>query len=222
MASEDPPEARQDLGQSGHLREADGGDQARPAPARRHRDRAEGTIEFNRPRVAIIGNALDAGNGAWGEKAEHRRPIVGWTVGQLERQSRARRPDRRRTASPSQRARRTTVETVERVVETAEAAEPCGERHLGHRKVGLVDELTGKQDAPCLCHGEWRGAEMLAEEPAQLASPRPRRAASVSTPTSSSAPPSMSIRARDTVFEVPCQAPRAGENGPDRVETLRE
>jgi hypothetical protein len=39
---------------------------------------------------------------------------------------------------------------VEKVVETAEAAEPCGERHLGHGKVGLVDQLTGKENAPCL------------------------------------------------------------------------
>ena len=46
---------------------------------------------------------------------------------------------------------------------------PDGQRHFGHRQARLVQQLLGEQHAPRLGDGDRRGAEMVLEQPAQLA-----------------------------------------------------
>jgi len=65
-------------------------------------------------------------------------------------------------------AGRTTKQRQESFVESADAAEPCGEGDLGHRQMGFVDELLGEQNAAGLGNSDRRCAKMLAEEAPEL------------------------------------------------------
>jgi hypothetical protein len=65
-------------------------------------------------------------------------------------------------------AGRTTEQCKEGFVEPADAAEPCGEGDLGHRKVRFVNQLFGEQNAAGLSDRERRCAKMLAEEVPEL------------------------------------------------------
>jgi hypothetical protein len=57
---------------------------------------------------------------------------------------------------------------LEGLVEAADAAEAGGHRHLGHGQASLMDQLLGQQHPAGLRHRHRRGAEMLAEQAAQL------------------------------------------------------
>jgi hypothetical protein len=65
-------------------------------------------------------------------------------------------------------AGRTTKQRQESFVESADAAEPCGEGDLGHRQMGFVDELLGEQNAAGLGNSDRRCAKMLAEQAPEL------------------------------------------------------
>lgn len=60
------------------------------------------------------------------------------------------------------------VEDLEGLVESADAAEAGGHRHCRHGQASLMDQLLGQQHPAGLRHGHRRGAEMLAEQAAQL------------------------------------------------------
>jgi len=50
-------------------------------------------------------------------------------------------------------------------IEPAQATEACGERNFGHGHLSFVDEMFGEEDAPGLGYGDWRGSQVLEEEP---------------------------------------------------------
>jgi hypothetical protein len=68
-----------------------------------------------------------------------------------------------------ERAGRAAKQVAENLVEAAHAAEARGQRHLGHRQAGVVQQLLGEQHAPRLGDGDGRGAEMVLEQPPELA-----------------------------------------------------
>ena len=116
---------------------------------------------------------------------------------------------RRRDAA--QRAGRAAEQLLEGLVEAAHAAEAGGQRDLGHRQARLVDAAAWRaargasaRPRPARRRGAAGTAGAAAARRRRAARPAPRRR------SSSSAPASISASARETVFDVPRQAPRSG------------
>ena len=107
----------------------------------------------------------------WRQRGQHAGPVVGRPVGQAQRHAVARRVvDAALLARlAAQRAGRPAEQVAEDLVEAAHAAEARGQRHFGHRQARVVQQLLGEQHAPRLRDGDRRGAEMLLEQPPQLA-----------------------------------------------------
>jgi hypothetical protein len=57
-------------------------------------------------------------------------------------------------------------------VESAQAAKPRRHRNLSHRHPRFMDKLFREQHSPCLSDGDRGRAEMLKEQPPQLAFPK--------------------------------------------------
>ena len=124
---------------------------------------------MQRARVKLHADILDAGNRALPQEPDRRVPVVRWLIAQQQNKLAGSRQRKFRPGGPAQFARRAAEQLPERLVETANAAEACGERHFGHRQMRLVNELFGEQHAPCLRDRDRRGAEMLLEQAPQLA-----------------------------------------------------
>ena len=125
-------------------------------------------IKLHGPRVKVARDALDTGNGSPAEKRQHGRPVVRRMIAQ-QKADLAMLPGRDvQAARAPQIAGRTTKQRQESFVESADAAEPCGECDLGHRQMRFVDELLGEQNAAGLGDGDRRRAKMLAEETPEL------------------------------------------------------
>ena len=103
------------------------------------------------------------------ERRQHARPVVGRPIGQAQRHAIARRIVGAALLRGAERAGRPAEQLAEGLVEAAHAAEARGQRHLGHRQARVVHQLLGEQHAPRLGDGDRRGAEMLLEQPPQLA-----------------------------------------------------
>ena len=127
------------------------------------------TVERDGAAVAILGDDLDPRDRAPAQEVQHRRPIVRRVIAQQQRDLAARPGRHVFGARAPQCARRAAEQRLKRLVEAADAAEAGGEGDLGHRQLGLVDELLGQQHAAGLRDGDRRGAEMLLEQPPQMA-----------------------------------------------------
>src|SRR5437870_1655818 len=99
---------------------------------------------------------------------------------------------------------------MEGFVEPADAAKAGRQGDLHHRETRFVDQLLGQQHPPGLRDRNRRCAKMPPEEPPKVALADPQPLRSLSTLASSKAPISISASARETVFDVPRQAPRSG------------
>ena len=111
---------------------------------------------------SVPGVARDA------RRRQHARPVVGRPIGQSQRHAIARRIVGAALCG-AERAGRTAEQVAESLVEAAHAAEARGQRHFGHRQARVVQQLLGEQHAPRLGDGDRRGAEMVLEQPPQLA-----------------------------------------------------
>jgi hypothetical protein len=125
-------------------------------------------VQLNRSRVTLGGNTFNARNSAPAQKLNHSGPVV-WRLVAQQKNDLAGRPGTKvRSAGAPQFARRAAEQRLEGFVETANAAEPRGERDFGHRQPRLMDELLGKQNAAGLRDRHRRRAEMLAEQTPEL------------------------------------------------------
>jgi hypothetical protein len=182
----------------------------RVAGRRLDRDGSGQPAQLQRARIVPCLDMLDAGDRALPQKRDHCVPVVRRLIAQQQHKLSGGRSRKFRADGTAQFARRTIKQLPKDFVEAANAAEARGEGDFGHRQLRLVNELFGEQHPPRLRDRNRRGAEMLADRRRSCRSPRPRRPASASTSASSSAPCSIRLKPRDTVFEVPRQAPRSG------------
>ena len=135
-------------------------------------DRAHLAVLQHGPAIGLAVDPLHPVDRASPQEGQHRRPVIGRAVAQPHGD--ADRGDRAFGQGDDglapQGAWRPAIELLEGLVEPADAAEARGERDLGHRQPGVVDQLLGEQHATGLGHGDRRGAEMLLEQAAELAS----------------------------------------------------
>src|SRR5262249_47145592 len=126
-------------------------------------------------RIAVPGNGLDTGDRTHAEKREHGRPVVGRPVakqdGEIPRRSPGagrfpRRPGAR--AIRAKRARGTTEEVAETLVEPPDTAESGRHGDFGHRETRFVNELFREEHPTRLRDGDGRGAEMPLKETPEL------------------------------------------------------
>jgi hypothetical protein len=59
-------------------------------------------------------------------------------------------------------------ELFKELIEPAQTVEACRDRNFRHGHLSFVDEVLGEEYATGLRYGDWRGSEMLEEEPSQL------------------------------------------------------
>src|SRR6266566_772127 len=90
-------------------------------------DRSRCAIELQCSRVAVTRDALDAGNGPPAQKLQHRRPVVGRLITQQEIDLALRSGRELRPLRAPQCAGRTVEQSLEGLVEPADASEPCSE-----------------------------------------------------------------------------------------------
>ena len=165
------------------------------------------SLQTNAPPINSVRNAFDAGDGAQAEKIEHVGPVIGRLVTEQESCSA---PGVVGRNQASQGAGRASVKQTERLVEAPQTAEAGGEAisAIG-RDVSWINCLASNTRRVCAtATGEaprcWRNSRR------NCLSPTPSRSASGRRSASSSAPISIIASARDTVLEVPRQAPRSG------------
>jgi hypothetical protein len=131
-------------------------------------DPADSLADPDHPPIARPLDLLDPGDGAGGEEAQHRRPIVGSAIVQPQRHGRGRIGQGGLTAA-AQLARRAAEQLGEGVVEPADTAKARGQGDLRHGQTRFVDQLLGEVDPAVLGDSHGRGAQMLLEQPTQLA-----------------------------------------------------
>ncbi len=158
---EKPMQARRRVSQVANVFELKDRRQVRFSGGRAHLHGAARQIAA----VALEVNFLDARNSAGCQKRDQRRPIVRRPERQGERNAAAR---RLRSPAP-QVARRASVSRFHSVIEAADAGKPGGKGNIGNRQGGLAEQFLGEQEAARDGHGHRRGAQMLVEQPAQVA-----------------------------------------------------
>jgi hypothetical protein len=121
---------------------------------RPHLDRRMARLGADEPGVTLLVHPLHARGGAQCEEIAQVIPVIGRAIGEGERYLVTRVPARWFPALPAQLPRRPPIRLLERIVEAAQAAEPGGERDLGHRQIALVDQPLGEVQAARLRHRE--------------------------------------------------------------------
>ena len=116
--------------------------------------------------VDAVADLFDARDGARDEEGEQRTPVEGRPIGEAQDEGSSSRGSDRAAA---QLAGRTFIERTEGVIEAADAAEAGSHRDRGHGQTRFVEKLLSEEDAPRLCDGQWRCADVLIEEAAELA-----------------------------------------------------
>ena len=116
--------------------------------------------------IDAVADLFDAGDGARDEEGEQRVPVKGRPIGEAEDKGSS---SRGSDGTAAQLAGRTLVESAEGVIETSDAAEAGGHGHGDHRQARFVEKLLSEEDSTRLCDGQWRCADMLIEEAAELA-----------------------------------------------------
>ncbi len=139
----------------------------------RHLDDARGSIDGNRPSIAGFFDRFHTGYRVSSEKAEHRVPIVRGAIGQPEPIAPGIGRGDPPSSPPPQLGGSSAERTADLGVEPAEASESRCERHLVEAERGLVEELLGEMNAARERDLERRRADVLSEEPAQMAARDP-------------------------------------------------
>src|SRR5207253_189562 len=134
-----------------------------------HYDDSCFTVYADRAAVFEGRHALDAGNGASGEKLDDRVPIVRRTVSQEERVTACLADIRRFRTGFAQSAGGTGVQPLERRVESADAAEAGRHCNLCHRQIRFVDQLLRKVHSTRLSDGDWSRSQILKKQSTQVA-----------------------------------------------------
>ena len=133
-----------------------------------HVDDAVRAVDRDRPAITPRVDELDAGRRPRAQEREHRRPVIGWTVGEAEAIA-LRIGDDANARQPPQLGRRTRVGAPHLAVEAPDAAEARRVRHLAEGQGRLVEELLGEMEAPRVRDVDRRRAQMLEEEAPQMA-----------------------------------------------------
>ena len=130
----------------------------------------------DRAQVAAPLDPLHALHGARLQEIQHARPVIGRPIAQVEHQAAGGGPFTARAAA-AQRRRDQAVTRLEQLVETPQAAETGGERHLAERQIGVRQQALGLQQPMRLRVIDRRGAKLFGEDAPQMAigNAQPRR-----------------------------------------------
>ena len=123
----------------------------------------------DRSPVGVALDRLDAWDGAGGEVRGQVRPVERAAVREAQEQAAVRDETIRLATAGPQLAGRLAEDLLAGTVELAQAAEPGRERDLGHGQVGVVEEPTREVDPGRARQPVRRHAQLLLEEPAQVA-----------------------------------------------------
>src|SRR5579864_1893135 len=96
-----------------------------------HGDGAERAIYLDRAAIDSILDNLYTGYRTRFKKAQHRLPVIGWTIPDAQDCTRF---CRHNAGLPSQRARRAMEKILKNLIEAPKAIEAGSQRHLGHGK----------------------------------------------------------------------------------------
>ena len=120
--------------------------------------------------IRIQRDPLDPGERASGEKGEDAGPVVGRPIGKLQRGGGAVADGLGPFGGfPAQPRRRHAIAAAERVVEAAQAVEATRQSDLRNRQPRVGQQLLGEQQAAGQQQLDWRHAELLLHDAANLA-----------------------------------------------------
>ena len=134
-------------------------------------DHQHAVVAADRDRSGILltGDDLDAGNGARAQERQHRIPVIGRPIAQLDRHRAGCAERLRDHRGAPERAGRPLKQMLEGFVEPPDAAKTGGRGDFRHRQTRVLDQLLRQQDPPRLGDRDRRGAQMLHEQTPELA-----------------------------------------------------
>ena len=134
----------------------------------RHLDASGKSIDSDGAQVGSVLDDFHAGDRARLQETEHGIPVIGRTIAQPQRHAGFRTGWRRWKFFAAMRWE-ADERGRENFVKSADTAESGRQRNFGHRHLRFVDQLLREENAPGLRHRDRRGAQMLNEQPPEVA-----------------------------------------------------